>query len=74
MVVAPMVPIKGYLVRQSKAEAAAAGAVEESPPKRSDAEGAMQLAKLACVGVFAGVASGMFGIGAPPPASVASPL
>ena len=60
IVVAPMVPLKGYLVRRSKTGDASgtAATVEEEPNAR-----AMQLAKLAAIGVGAGVASGMFGIG-----------
>ena len=56
--VAPMVPLKGYLVRRSKTGGATAQVAEEGPNAR-----ATQLAKLAAIGVGAGVASGMFGIG-----------
>mmetsp|Transcript_33176 Transcript_33176/g.76184 ORF Transcript_33176/g.76184 Transcript_33176/m.76184 type:complete len:333 (+) Transcript_33176:96-1094(+) len=57
LVVAPLVPIKGYLVRQSKVEAHTLST--DDPPQLS----AVQMAKLAAIGLCSGVASGMFGIG-----------
>lgn len=53
LLVAPLVPIKGYLVRQTKQQ-------PERPPSRVQTQ---QLLKLAVIGIGSGVASGMFGIG-----------
>ncbi|KAL1526375.1 hypothetical protein AB1Y20_015088 [Prymnesium parvum] len=58
LVVAPLVPIKGYLVRQSKVEGHTLQSTAD-PPQLS----AVQMAKLAAIGLCSGVASGMFGIG-----------
>jgi len=63
MLVAPMVPLKGLIVRQQKqqspAAAASTGTAEPASPSSRQAE----LLKLMGVGLVAGLASGMFGIG-----------
>ena len=66
MLVAPMVPLKGALVRSSKKAdpdaptKATVGLAYEPPPLRGRES---ELLKLAAAGLSAGVASGMFGIG-----------
>lgn len=61
IVVAPLVPFKGFLVRRSKAS----GEDRAQKPEVSvdSATRTWQLAKLALIGSVAGAASGMFGIG-----------
>jgi len=64
LAVAPLVPIKGFLVRASKAEDAPALDVDAAAAQdASSAARTAQLVTLAAIGSVAGVASGMFGIG-----------
>lgn len=60
LVVAPLVPLKGFLVRSSKEAEPQQGSagLEKATEHEPD-----QLVKLAAIGTAAGVASGMFGIG-----------
>ena len=60
LAVAPLVPLKGSLVRKSRE---ADDGEKDGQHKASRGICAAELCKLAIVGVAAGVASGMFGIG-----------
>lgn len=70
MVVAPMVPLKGLLVGQKKAEsreglgsATEDGGAAQGEPVADSHDRSTQLLQLAATGCIAGFASGLFGIG-----------